>query len=296
MVTSCTEEYSVTFLNMVRLCSLVTRPRAAGPDQHALFKYPTMAPILSYIVALALPALSLGAAIPQDDEMSVSIVGGTAAAAGEFPYLVSVQTSSGSHFCGGALLNANTVLTAAHCTEGLTASRLRIRAGTTTWSSGGVTAGVSRITMHPNYSGHDSDVAILKLSSSVPTSSTIAYARLPASGNDPAAGSMTTVAGWGNTREGGSGSSTLLKVSVPVVSRTQCRAVYGTSAITDRMWCAGTSAGGQDSCQGDSGGPIVDTSGTLIGVVSWGSGCARPGVPGVYARVGSFIPWINSLA
>jgi trypsin len=253
-----------------------------------------MAPVLSYLIALALPALSFGAAIPQDDEMSVSIVGGTAAALGEFPYLISLQTSSGSHFCGGSLLNANTVITAAHCAEGQTASRLRIRAGTTTWASGGVTAGVSRISIHPNYRGQDYDVAILKLSSSIPTSSTIGYATVAPSGNDPAAGATTTVAGWGTTREGGSGSSTLLKVSVPVVSRADCRSVYGSSAITDRMWCAGTSAGGKDSCQGDSGGPIVDTSGTLIGLVSWGSGCARPGVPGVYARVGSFTSFINS--
>lgn len=86
--------------------------------------------MLSYVLALALPALSLGAAIPQDD-MAVNIVGGTAAAAGEFPYIISLQTSSGSHFCGGALLNANTVITAAHCAEGQSASRLRIRAGTT---------------------------------------------------------------------------------------------------------------------------------------------------------------------
>lgn len=89
-----------------------------------------MAPILSlFAAALALPALSFAAAIPQDD-VEAMIVGGTAAAAGEFPFIVSVQTSSGSHFCGGALLNANTVITAAHCAEGQSASRVRVRAGT----------------------------------------------------------------------------------------------------------------------------------------------------------------------
>jgi len=86
-----------------------------------------MAPILSLLLALAIPAVSFAAAIPQDQE--VQIVGGTAAAAGEFPYIVSVQTSSGSHFCGGTLLNGNTVITAAHCAEGQTASRVRVRAG-----------------------------------------------------------------------------------------------------------------------------------------------------------------------
>ena len=53
------------------------------------------------------------------------------------------------------------------------------------------------------------------------------------------------------------------------------------------MVCAGVEAGGKDSCQGDSGGPIVDSSTTLVGLVSWGEGCAEAGAPGVYTRVGS---------
>jgi trypsin len=86
------------------------------------------------LIALAAPALISAAAIPQDPEFPEGdfpedpIVGGTTASAGEFPYIVSIQRS-GSHFCGGSLLNANTVLTAAHCAVGQTASQIRIRAG-----------------------------------------------------------------------------------------------------------------------------------------------------------------------
>lgn len=60
------------------------------------------------------------------------------------------------------------------------------------------------------------------------------------------------------------------------------------------MFCAGLTAGGKDSCQGDSGGPIVDSSKVLIGTVSWGNGCAQAGQPGVYARVGSLLSYINA--
>lgn len=59
-----------------------------------------------------------------------------------------------------------------------------------------MTAAVSSITINPQYAGIDYDVAILKLATSIPTSSTISYVRLPASGSEPSAGSTTTVAGW----------------------------------------------------------------------------------------------------
>jgi trypsin len=119
------------------------------------------------------------------------------------------------------------------------------------------------------------------------------------------AGKLTTLSDFfisfllsyrGDTSENGSGSTRLLKVDVPVVARATCRNNYSATAITDRMFCAGVSAGGKDSCQGDSGGPIVSSSRVLLGIVSWGDGCARPGKPGVYASVGALRSFINSNA
>jgi trypsin len=82
--------------------------------------------MVNAFLALAIPAVALAA--PQFATESAGIVGGVAAVAGDFPFIVSLQ-KSGSHFCGGSLLNANTVLTAAHCTVGQTASSLTVRAG-----------------------------------------------------------------------------------------------------------------------------------------------------------------------
>ena len=148
---------------------------------------------------------------------------------------------------------------------------------------------------NPAYSGNNNDIAIFKLSTSIPTSSTIKYISLPASGSDAAAGSSTTVAGWGTTTEGGSAASALRFVDVPVVARATCQSQYsGLFTITANMICAAETAGGQDSCQGDSGGPLVPTgSSTLIGVVSFGNGCARRGNPGVYTRVSTQLSFIN---
>lgn len=93
-----------------------------------------MAPLLELAVTLALPAFSMAAAVAKMSELPArgsgasEIVGGTTAASGEFPYIVSLS-HSGSHFCGGVLLNAHTVLTAAHCSVDYAASTVKVRAG-----------------------------------------------------------------------------------------------------------------------------------------------------------------------
>ena len=69
----------------------------------------------------------------------------------------------------------------------------------------------------------------------------------------------------------------------------------------ETMFCAGEETGGIDSCQGDSGGPLVvpnlsktgHTTNHLAGIVSWGIGCARAGLPGVYTKVSNYIDWIE---
>merc|ERR1719320_201349 len=72
---------------------------------------------------------------------------------------------------------------------------------------------------------------------------------------------------------------------------------YGQGQITDQMLCANIQGGGKDSCQGDSGGPLVTANPDLyevIGVVSFGVGCALADYPGVYARVSKQLEWIGA--
>lgn len=100
----------------------------------------------------------------------------------------------------------------------------------------------------------------------------------------------------GTTSSGSSSlPSALRRVDVPIVARSTCNTNYS-GDITSAMVCAAVSGGGKDSCQGDSGGPLVNTGKQLIGIVSWGQGCALANYPGVYTRVGSFVTWINANA
>jgi len=247
-------------------------------------------------LAIAIPAVAL----PTEFTPQVGhIVGGVPANVGDFPYIVSLQrTSGGSHFCGGSLLNANTVLTAGHCGVNQNAASLQIRVGSLDRTTGGVVSKVSKIIVHPKFSSStlDSDVSIFKLVTPIPANGTIGYATLPVAGSDPVAGELTTTAGWGTTSSGGGTLPTkLLKVDVPIVSRAECTTDYtGFQPVTDTMICAAFPEGGKDSCQGDSGGPIVDQAKILIGTVSWGQGCALAGKPGVYGRVSVLLDFINA--
>lgn len=225
---------------------------------------------------------------------NMRIVGGSPASIDNFPWAVSMQRL-GSHRCGAVIIAPNRLLSAAHCAWIITATSLSIRAGSTQSQSGGQLIQVSRVINHPNYNflTLNNDINVLWMASSFNMAPTgVAAIGLPAQGASVATGAMATVAGWGATREGGPASPGLQSVAVPIVSNAQCNANYN-GGITEGMLCAGFPQGGRDACQGDSGGPL-NIHGTLVGIVSWGQGCARPGFPGVYARVAHFRNWINS--
>jgi trypsin len=220
------------------------------------------------------------------------IVGGEAAVLADAPWIVSLRRTS--HFCGGSIYNARNIITAAHCVDGVSAASIQIRYGSATHGSGGTLLSISRIVVHGSYSSStiNNDIAILQTSAAIALSTTVRAVSLPASGSDPSGGTSVTCAGWGTTSEGGSIPASLRKVTVPIVARSTCQSQYGASSITTNMICAGETGGGKDACQGDSGGPLVSGT-TLVGVVSWGYGCARPNYAGVYTRVGNYITWIG---
>lgn len=109
---------------------------------------------------------------------------------------------------------------------------------------------------------------------------------------------LSIVAGWGRTSEKLPPSQILREVIVPIWSQEQCtNAGYGKKRITENMMCAGYHDGKKDACQGDSGGPMHMEGATgsmeIVGLVSWGRGCARPNLPGIYTRVVNYLDWIN---
>ncbi|GAA3061663.1 S1 family peptidase [Streptomyces glomeratus] len=216
------------------------------------------------------------------------IVGGTTTTTTAYPFMMQITDASGNQFCGGTLVAARKVVTAAHCMAGETTRSVRVVGGRTYLNgTNGTVSKVSKIWVDPDYTDatNGDDVAVLTLSTSMPytaasyvsSSQTSVYA----------AGTTARIVGWGATSESGNSSDQLRSATVPIVADAGCKSSYGSDFVKSDMVCAGYTSGGVDTCQGDSGGPLL-IGGVLAGITSWGNGCAEAGYPGVYTRLTTF--------
>ncbi|XP_014370089.2 trypsin CFT-1-like [Papilio machaon] len=237
------------------------------------------------------------------------IIGGNPTIIERHPYTVQILVGN-QLTCGGSLITRRHVLSAAHCfvrEDGTVVSprNFRVRAGATYLSSGeGTTIAMSTIIVHERYNivPHDADVAVALLAGAVPQSARAVPAPIAPPGAALPHNASVVHVGWGRTNVNIPESSDVLReVTVFKVDRNVCAARYRQLEVltgepfpvTANMICAGVlDVGGKDACQGDSGGPLM-FNGVLVGVTSWGYGCAQPYFPGVSARVSAYTEWIN---
>jgi secreted trypsin-like serine protease len=239
------------------------------------------------LVALALPA------------PASAVVGGAAVKAGGYSFAVAVGDSTGP-YCGGTLIAPRVVLTAAHCLtiKPTSLGQLRVFAGSHSITADLAThdathvMGLTAVVVHPKFNEQSMhyDAALLILDHPV------ASARiLPMAKASPLAGSSVSAAGWGTTEEHGAVMRDQLRSVILKVGTTRAcargNAIPG-GYFAPSMMCA--SNPGRDTCSGDSGGPLVGTNDghtVMVGITSFGFGCAKAGHPGVYTRVTGIRAW-----
>jgi secreted trypsin-like serine protease len=245
------------------------------------------------------------------------VVGGSDAPAGLYPWIVQFSDrSSGGQICGGSLIAERWVLTAAHCLyrrDGTPRplNNLFVRHGHLRRNEGDEVA-IDEVYPHPSYRTGlmSNDVALLRLDRPIPLGerSRLLLADGRSEGWMAAPGTCAAIAGWGSTlqadpyliRPPTRVAEVLQHAGVPLKTRAQCERALD-EPIDEGMVCAGYPEGRIDSCMGDSGGPLVVQTGLvrrpwlLVGVVSFGEGCAAPGKPGVYSRVAHFRDWIAEI-
>ncbi|MDA0113733.1 serine protease [Vibrio sp. 2art] len=264
--------------------------------------------LVAFLIGLTLPATTIADTLePVQNDVSTRIIGGEPANTSDWKFIASLvrkgQPTSIGHFCGGSFLGGKYVLTAAHCVEGLNADDIDIVLGLYDQNneSQSQRIAVNNIYSHNEYNSNttNNDIALIELERNI-DSATIDLAT-PELLDSVRVGDKLHVAGWGNTSTTDRIYPTVLQqVDLEYVDRATCQNLPGNySNVSDDGICAGYYWGGKDSCQGDSGGPlIVDDNGInkLLGVVSWGDGCAQPNAYGVYANVAHFQHngWIDS--
>lgn len=223
------------------------------------------------------------------------IVGGEYADIREFPHQIALEIYN-EISCGGSIISEDWVLTAAHCVDKFfTITAFTIRSGSSSISRGGTVHEVSEIIIHEGFHVYQkrsvNDIALVRVNPRFNFNGRTCQAiPLINAGEKIKPGTMACVTGWGITEQFVI-SDVLRKVHVPIISPEKCDS-YGMGPLSEGEICAGYEEGGRDACQADSGGPLA-VENLLVGIVSWGYGCAQPRLPGVYVEVAYYRDWIK---
>jgi secreted trypsin-like serine protease len=228
-------------------------------------------------------------------EAEQEIIGGAYAGQNQFPYQVRLLVN-GSHWCGGTIVNANWIVTAAHCVYGVNYQTIVVVAGDNilnTYEATEQSRTIAGYAYHPSF-GYSAgapvhDVAVILLSSPLSLNYAVQPLALP---GDAAPYTYLTASGWGQTYQGSPQSNNLKYANLPNNPVSYCNGYLARNLYAGYELCVGYYNGVEGGCHGDSGGPLAG-SGVLRGIVSWGRGTTCNSYT-VFTDVVTYVPWIRS--
>ncbi|XP_044739537.1 trypsin alpha-3-like [Chrysoperla carnea] len=229
------------------------------------------------------------------------IVSGDEASPGQFPYQI-VLFLNGAQHCGGTIIDANHVVTAAHCLfhhgDPIKPYELLIKAGHISLNNETIQEyPVIKVITHKKFKSKIflNDIGILQVGIRFQLENGVLEA-VALERNTIADGTTCLVSGWGIQKQNTTiMPETLHYAEVQIINRKKCNTMYGDyMKIYKEMLCAANEKNFADACDGDSGGPLVCAN-KLVGIVSCGLGCGLPPYPGVYTNVAKYHSWITSI-
>ncbi|KAM5152127.1 serine protease 33-like [Mantella aurantiaca] len=278
-----------------------------GQGNRCVYSWRSLWPVLFLTLSIVLKMASYTEC--GHPAMSQRVVGGKSSYLGKAPWMASLRHKN-VHVCGASVISKAWVVSAAHCVQLRDHAQFSVMLGALNLSSPGNTSvviEVKTIIIHPLFDGDGSsgDLVLMELKTPINFTSDVHPICLPDPDQQFPNGLMCSLTGWGRISEEVRLPEplTLQEVDLPLINALTCDYLflakfiefYTLGGIHSDMICAGYVNESKDACQGDSGGPLacrVDNTWLLVGIVSWGIGCATPGIPGVYTKVSNFTSWI----
>ncbi|XP_074640917.1 plasma kallikrein-like [Tubulanus polymorphus] len=263
--------------------------------------------LITALLVVTFAATSLEARVKRGDWR---IIGGSVSTLGQHPWQAAILYTpdfrSVKYICGGALIDATTVVTAAHCfDENEDPKHYLVTTGTlslkTKFQEKRTTRAI-KLTFHEDrlFDPDGYDIAIIKLRKPLLLDEYASALALPESVNDRAKVNDTCyVAGWGATTptQGKQSSTALLYTDLKIRNNAYCDRVYPRSRVQAEHVCAGGYTTNKNACKGDSGSPLVcmrNGHWVFEGVLSYGQRiCGKYGIPTVYTSIAYYRDWIE---
>uniref|UniRef100_A0A1Q3FII4 Putative trypsin n=1 Tax=Culex tarsalis TaxID=7177 RepID=A0A1Q3FII4_CULTA len=243
----------------------------------------------------AILLLTVATAAPGDYQR---IVNGTDATIEDYPFMISLRSRTGSHSCGGSILNERWILTAAHCVDYYSTvyyQSVQVGRSDVSREVDESVHFIEDVIIHPHYNPGNSyvnDIALIRLKTPLVFSDTVQPVRLPTLKWSEVANLDVTLIGWGRLESDGDLPTRLQQVDYFVVPNDRCNEFHRSHIYPSHI-CAAVPDGGKGQCSGDSGGPLL-SNGVQVGIVSWSvKPCAVAPYPGVLTKVSFFLDWIR---